>query len=223
MSKENLAFWLSQQRTDPAFVKPITGKQYKGSSPQPYYMVRRMTEAFGMAGHGWGCDLVSERFERFGETEALHIAVVKLWYKNDGERCEITQLGQTRAAYTSGAGKHIVDEDAPKKSFTDAMVKCMSYLGFAGDIFGGMWDDSKYQAELQAQFAKKPPYDPKGIAKNSNAWLKMIESGATTGEQIAAKIEKQFTLTEDQRKQICDLGMPDRGPDSTDDTHAEAV
>ena len=36
--------------------------------------------------------------------------------------------------------------DAPKKSATDGMVKCLSMLGFAGDIFSGQWDDSKYVA-----------------------------------------------------------------------------
>ena len=40
----------------------------------------------------------------------------------------------------------MVDEDAPKKSVTDGMVKCLSMLGFAGDIFSGQWDDSKYVA-----------------------------------------------------------------------------
>jgi hypothetical protein len=62
----------------------------------------------------------------------------------DGKRGVIEQMGQTRAEYTSAGGKHIVDEDAPKKSVTDGMVKCLSMLGFAGDIFSGQWDDSKY-------------------------------------------------------------------------------
>ena len=62
----------------------------------------------------------------------------------DGKRGELEQLGQTRAAYTTAKAKFLVDEDAPKKSVTDALVKCASYLGFAGDIFSGRWDDSKY-------------------------------------------------------------------------------
>ena len=100
---------------------------------------------FGPCGLGWGVQILSERFERFGD-EALHIAHVMVWYMQDGKRCEIEQMGQTRAAYISAAGKHIVDEDAPKKSATDGMVKCLSMLGFAGDIFSGQWDDSKYVA-----------------------------------------------------------------------------
>lgn len=140
---DNMELWRSVCVTDPRAVKPITGKQYKGNSPKPYWVIQRATEVFGPCGLGWGVQILSERFERFGD-EALHIAHVKVWYLKDGKRCEIEQMGQTRAAYISAAGKHIVDEDAPKKSATDGMVKCLSMLGFAGDIFSGQWDDSKY-------------------------------------------------------------------------------
>lgn len=142
---DNMKLWHSVCVTDPKAVKPITGKQYKGNSPKPYWVIQRATEVFGPCGLGWGVQILSERFERFGE-EALHIAHVKVWYMLDGKRGEVEQMGQTRAAYTSAAGKHIVDEDAPKKSATDGMVKCLSMLGFAGDIFSGQWDDSKYVA-----------------------------------------------------------------------------
>ena len=140
---DNMELWRSVCVTDPRAVKPITGKQYKGNSPKPYWVIQRATEVFGPCGLGWGVQILSERFERFGD-EALHIAHVKVWYIQDGKRGEIEQMGQTRAAYISAAGKHIVDEDAPKKSATDGMVKCLSMLGFAGDIFSGQWDDSKY-------------------------------------------------------------------------------
>ena len=142
---DNMKLWQSVCVTDPRAVKPITGKQYKGNSPKPYWVIQRATEVFGPCGLGWGVQILSERFERFAD-EALHIAHVKVWYVQDGKRGEIEQMGQTRAAYTSAAGKHIVDEDAPKKSATDGMVKCLSMLGFAGDIFSGQWDDSKYVA-----------------------------------------------------------------------------
>ena len=78
-----------------------------------------------------------------------------VWYLKDGKRCEIEQMGQTRAAYISAAGKHIMDEDAPKKSATDGMVKCLSMLGFAGDIFSGQWDDSKYVAWAAEETARR--------------------------------------------------------------------
>ena len=151
---DNMELWRSVCVTDPRAVKPITGKQYKGNSPKPYWVIQRATEVFGPCGLGWGVQILSERFERFGD-EALHIAHVKVWYLKDGKRCEIEQMGQTRAAYISTAGKHIVDEDAPKKSATDGMVKCLSMLGFAGDIFSGQWDDSKYVAWAAEETARR--------------------------------------------------------------------
>ncbi|MFA5899425.1 MAG: exodeoxyribonuclease VIII [Hyphomicrobium sp.] len=140
---DNMQLWRSVCVTDPGAVKAITGKQYKGNSPKPYWIIQRATETFGPCGIGWGINVLNERFERFGD-ESLHIATVRVWYVMDGKRGEIVQMGQTRAEYTSAGGKHIVDEDAPKKSVTDGMVKCLSMLGFAGDIFSGQWDDSKY-------------------------------------------------------------------------------
>lgn len=151
---DNMKLWHSVCVTDPKAVKPITGKQYKGNSPKPYWVIQRATEVFGPCGLGWGVQILSERFERFGD-EALHIAHVKVWYMQDGKRGEIEQMGQTRAAYISAAGKHIVDEDAPKKSATDGMVKCLSMLGFAGDIFSGQWDDSKYVAWAAEETARR--------------------------------------------------------------------
>ena len=152
---KNMELWRSVCVTDPAAVKPITGKQYKGNSPKPYWVIQRATETFGPCGIGWGIDVVNERFERFGDTEALHVALVRVWYFQDGKRGHIEQMGQTRAAYMSAAGKYIVDEDAPKKSVTDGMVKCLSMLGFAGDIFSGQWDDSKYVEWAAAETARR--------------------------------------------------------------------
>lgn len=151
MSK-NKEFWNRVMKTDPKRVKPITGKQYKGNSPQPYYLVERMTEEFGMCGIGWGLNILSERMERLTDTDVLHIAHIELWYMVGDQRGTIQQVGQTKAAYKSSKGAMVVDEDAPKKSVTDAMTKCMSYLGFSGDIFSGHWDDSKYVAALTEEF-----------------------------------------------------------------------
>jgi hypothetical protein len=158
MANENMKFWESVKKTDPKRVKAITGKQYKGNSPQPYYLVERMTEAFGMCGIGWGLNIINERMERMTDTDILHVAVIELWYVYGDKKGSITQIGQTKACYKKNDGGLMVDEDAPKKSVTDAMTKCMSYLGFAGDIFSGMWDDSKYVQSLENEF--KPKQSP---------------------------------------------------------------
>ena len=140
-----MKLWASVCVTDPAAVKPITGKAYSGNSPKPYWIIQRATEIFGPVGIGWGVNVKDERFERMGDDDVLHVAVVSVWYVFDGKRSEtFDQMGGTKAAYRANSGKLIVDEDAGKKSVTDGMVKCLSMIGFAGDIFSGMWDDSKY-------------------------------------------------------------------------------
>mgnify|MGYP003479490616 FL=1 len=152
----NKALWNSVSKTDPRAVKPITGKTYKGNSPKPYWLIERATEEFGPIGIGWGVDVKSERFERLGEFDVLHVAVVSVWYVRDGVRSQtFDQMGGTKAAYVSSKGSLIVDEDAGKKSVTDGMVKCLSMIGFAGDIFSGRWDDSKYVEETAAEFIAK--------------------------------------------------------------------
>lgn len=174
--------WNKVCMTDPKAVKPITGKQYSGNSPKPYWIVERLTDEFGPCGIGWGFTILNERFERFSDTDTLHVAVVRLWYVLDGQRGELEQVGQTKASYVTSKGSFMLDEDAPKKSVTDALVKCASYLGFAGDIFSGRWDDSKYVAEAAAEWAcRKREADPQ-----RREWLDArkaeIASVKTTGE-----------------------------------------
>jgi hypothetical protein len=40
------------------------------------------------------------------------------------------------------------DEEAPKKSLTDALTKALSMWGFSADVFLGLYDDNKYVASL---------------------------------------------------------------------------
>ena len=183
----NKELWRRAFMTDPRAVKPITGKQYSGNSPKPYWIVERLTDEFGPCGIGWGFTILSERFERFGEgktAEALHVAVVRFWYVLDDKRGEFEQVGQTRAAYTTSRDKFMVDEDAPKKSVTDALVKCASYLGFAGDIFSGMWDDSKYVQQAGREWdTRNADSGAQHMAPDVLAdWIAHIESAATVRE-----------------------------------------
>lgn len=153
----NKQLWDSVKVTNPSAVKKITGKSYQGNSPKPYWLIERATDTFGPIGVGWGVVVKSERFERMSDTDVLHVAVVSIWYMHDGKRSEtFDQMGGTKAAYMSSKGTLVVDEDAGKKSVTDAMVKCLSMIGFCADIFSGMWDDSKYVEWAAEQYEPKP-------------------------------------------------------------------
>ena len=148
---DHLALWQAVERTDPSHTKPITGKSYSGTSPKPYYLVRKATETFGPVGIGWGYDIVSEQIVEGVPGEKLHMARVRVWYMWDGKRGEVEHVGGTPFSGFLASGKSFIDEDAAKKSVTDALIKALSMIGFAGDIFMGRYDDSKYVAELRAE------------------------------------------------------------------------
>ena len=156
---ENLTLWHAVEKTPLEHVKPITGKSYSGNSPKPHYLIRKATETFGPCGIGWGFT-VEERIEdgawiAEGFYEKLHIAKVRVWFKWGGERGEVEHIGGTVFSGRRKNGQAFSDEDAPKKSVTDALVKALSMIGFAGDIFMGRYDDSKYVAELKQDAAEE--------------------------------------------------------------------
>lgn len=160
---DNLTLWRSVEKTPHEHTKPITGKSYSGNSPKPHYLIHRATETFGPCGIGWGF-MVEERIEdgawlADGFYEKLHIAKVRVWFKWNGERGEVEHIGGTVFSGRRKNGQAFSDEDAPKKSVTDALVKALSMIGFAGDIFMGRYDDSKYIAELrqEAEDARRQP------------------------------------------------------------------
>lgn len=148
---DNLALWNAVEKTDPTHTKAITGKPYQGTSPKPHYLVMKATETFGPCGIGWGFTIVDERIEDGAGGERMHIARVKVWYEWAGKRGEVEHVGGTQFSGMRSNGKPFTDEDAPKKSVTDALVKALSMIGFAGDIFMGRYDDSKYVNDLRAE------------------------------------------------------------------------
>lgn len=148
---DNLSIWNALANVDPKFTKPITGKPYKGTSPNPHYIVQMLTEKFGPAGQGWGVRVMSEGFQPLGD-EVLHWCRVEMWHTDRSNTFEA--YGQTKALAQTSKGLRS-DEDAPKKSFTDAMVKAASYIGCAANIFLGRWDDSRFVAEVNQEFRQK--------------------------------------------------------------------
>ncbi len=192
----NMKLWQEVCVTDPAAVKPITGKSYKGNSPKPYWIIQRATEVFGPVGIGWGVTVKSERFERLSEHDVLHVAVVSVWFVRDGKRSEtFDQMGGTKACYMTGKGSLMVDEDAGKKSVTDGMVKCLSMIGFAGDIFSGMWDDSKYVEWAAEETTRRNTATmPENLVTD---WITFINDSSTVGELKARAADAEEAAAAD--------------------------
>lgn len=148
---DNLATWNRFADIDPAFTKPITGKAYKGTSPNPQYVIRCLTELFGPAGEGFGWEVAQEGFMPLGD-EILHWCRIRFWHGKRDNWFE--SYGQTKALMKTRNGL-MSDEDAPKKSLTDAIIKAASHLGIEANIFLGRWDDQKYVQEVADSYRGK--------------------------------------------------------------------
>lgn len=149
------SLWDCVEKTDPQYTKEFTkGGGFSGTSINATYLVKKATEQFGPMGIGWGVDIEKEDFIKgsvlnpeTGERSVIHRLQVKLWYKIGGERGEVTHFGQTTFVGRNKYGT-FTDEEAPKKSLTDATTKALSMLGFGSDIFMGLYDDQEYRQEV---------------------------------------------------------------------------
>lgn len=178
MMADNLTLWNTVEKTPPSHVKEITGKSYRGSSPKPHYLIHKATETFGPCGIGWGFTIADERVEEGAGGEKMHFARVRVWFKWNGERGEVEHVGGTQFSGIRKSGQPFTDEDAPKKSVTDALVKALSMIGFAGDIFMGRYDDSKYVNELrdeERQAANSQPAAKPASSAHQKRELEEIE------------------------------------------------
>lgn len=162
---DNLELWKKVQKTDPDYTKAFSkGGGFKGTSINPTYNNKKATEIFGLCGIGWGVDVLKEYYQEGAPIfidkvaickEVIHVVDIIFWYNWNGERGEVPSVGQTTFV---GSNKYgcFTDEEAPKKSRTDAVTKALSMLGFSADIFLGMYDDSKYANDVKEHFKKEP-------------------------------------------------------------------
>jgi hypothetical protein len=157
----NMAIWSFVDKTDPSGTKTSDQNGRRVTSINGTYMAKKATELFGPIGIGWGYDIEEERYDSAGPifdkdggilcNAQNHTIKLRLWYKQGEERGEVVQFGHTKHIYRSKYG-FSADDEAPKKSLTDAMKKCLSMLGFSADIFLGQFDDYEY---VEAQKARE--------------------------------------------------------------------
>jgi len=146
----NLDLWEAHADIDPRYTKEISGKAYKGTSPNPQYIIKCLTDMFGPVGQGFGWEVLTEGFTPLGD-EILHWCRIRFWHTKREHYYEA--YGQTKALMKTRNGL-MSDEDAPKKSLTDAIIKAASQLGIAANIFLGRWDDQKYVAEVEKEYRR---------------------------------------------------------------------
>lgn len=200
----NLRIWTRVQTTDPTWTKGFSrGGGFKGTAVNHVYQSKRATEIFGPKGIGWGSVVLDERYADGAPIvhathgvvgrECVHVLRIELWYVLDGQRGSITAYGQTTFV---GSNKHgyFTDEEAPKKSLTDAESKALSALGFSADVHMGLFDDSKYVNDLSQRVAEAEK--PKGP---SLADLTAKVEAASNLDELKAAVAQAAALNDADR------------------------
>jgi hypothetical protein len=179
-SDQNLRIWHSVKKTDPSYTKPFSrAGGFKGTDINPLWRMMRMTEEFGPIGQGWGYEVLETRFDHLTDGQALVFALVKVWYREDGqtERYEVgPQWGGTQLIAARKDGKLFVDDEAPKKAVTDGITKCLSYLGVSADVYLGMFEDSKYLRSVAEEYRaeKQEEAAAEKIKPEVKGWRDMV-------------------------------------------------
>jgi hypothetical protein len=143
--------WDLLGKTDPAHTKAFKrAGGFAGTAIKPIWSFRRMTEVYGPCGKGWGVGEPTFQVVHAGE-EILVYCTVSIWH---GARDQIVfGVGGDKAVGKFSTGLKS-DDEAFKKAFTDAVTNALKLIGVGADVHMGRFDDSKYIAELKAEFAE---------------------------------------------------------------------
>jgi hypothetical protein len=166
MDAENakMRIWNALGKTDPAHTKQFSrAGGFKGTAIKPIWITQRLTELFGPCGTGWGFEKPDfQLVEAAGEV--LVYCTVTAWYIDPNQADNPNALSKTGRVYGVGGDKVVAkrqsglftDDEAYKKAFTDALGNAFKFVGIGADVHMGLFDDSKYVAEVREQFHPKP-------------------------------------------------------------------
>jgi hypothetical protein len=176
MSDKNLELWESVRKVDQSKIKDANVGGHKCKSVNAIEMTRMLTKALGPIGKAWKYRILWERFDNekpitnpsTGEMimdgnniiwEQSHTAMIEFSVRDDnGGWQSFEHMGHTPYRYGSGGTvypgqakpfKIVVDKEYGKKTITDGVKKCMSYLGVAADVYSGDLDNHEYATQAQ--------------------------------------------------------------------------
>jgi hypothetical protein len=185
---ENMRVWNALGKTDPAHTKQFSrAGGFKGTAIKPIWIAQRLTEQFGPCGIGWG--IGRPHFEVVhADEETLVYCTVECWHGNPGN-----------AIYGVGGDKVVTrrkdgpfrDDEAFKKAFTDAVGNAFKFIGVAADVHMGLFEDSKYLAEVNAEF-----HPPSSAGMITDAQIASIEALLGKAGRTAKQVSAAFGRTE---------------------------
>jgi len=151
---KNLSIWTALGKTDPKHTKQFSrAGGFKGTAIKPIWITQRLTEQFGPCGEGWGFERPEFQLVN-AANEILVYCTVTAWYVHDGKQHFIYGVGGDKVVTQRQSGS-FNDDEAFKKAFTDALGNAFKFVGVGADVHMGLFEDSKYLAEVTAEFHPK--------------------------------------------------------------------
>lgn len=149
MTKQNnnMELWDAVCKTNPKHTKKANVRGNKITAIAPQTQIKQATEQWGVYGISWGWE--SFEFD-YHLLDTTGIVIFKgVFYFPKGK----FPISSSISAYKDGARTN-PDADFAKKVETDALTKGLSKVGFNADVFMGSYDDNKYVAQMEGEFAE---------------------------------------------------------------------
>lgn len=182
---DNLKIWNAVKQPPKEALRPIQAGRLKGKSDiNPQWRYQAMTEQFGPIGIGWYPVIVKEWTEPANGGQVFAFVDILLYVKIDGEWSNgIPGTGGSMLIVQETHGLHANDE-AFKMAYTDALSVAMKMLGFASDVYAGLWDGAKY-VEKPTQRREAPEYKPP-TSQTTNPFMDDLERQTTPSDGLEA-------------------------------------
>lgn len=188
----NLKYY-DKLRTPPdEALKPILAGRLKGKTDiSPQWRIQAMTENFGICGIGWKYKITKQWTESGDNGQVFAFMNIDLFIK-DGDLWSdsIPGTGGTLLITNEKNGAYS-DDEAYKKSLTDALGVAMKALGMGADVYMGKLDNGSGNGD--SKYDKKPSNNKYkfGDAKNEKlTWvndlnIKGMVDSINKGQSIA--------------------------------------
>lgn len=154
---DSMRVWDKLCKSDPAHTKGFKrAGGFSGTAIKPIWAIKMLTETFGPVGIGWGQGKPDFTIVPADGGEVLVYCTVECWHT--ARENTFYGVGGDKAVAKNKNGL-FTDDEAFKKAFTDATLNAFKSAGVAADIHMGLFDDDKYVAQVDREFAeaeKKP-------------------------------------------------------------------
>jgi hypothetical protein len=158
---DNMRVWSRLAKSDPKQTKQFKrAGGFSGTALKPMWVIQRLTEVFGPCGEGWGVDEPTFQVVAGDNREVLVFCTVSGWHGSRENR--VYGVGGDKVVSYVKANEQYKrperwenDDEAFKKAFTDAVGNAFKFIGVGADIHMGQFDDSKYVAQMEREFAQQ--------------------------------------------------------------------